>query len=101
MHFLDVKIHQNSTDIYYKDMRTRQCINYCSQTPCIKAFDKRTSWINALYHRAQNICSNKQALDKQSSQIKTFMSWNGYSKRVQNSVIKQIETKKITLKINR
>ena len=88
--FLDVKIHQNSTDIYYKDMHTSQCINYCSQT----TWKRRTSWIKALYHCAHKICNYKQVLDKQSSQIKTFMSWNGYSKRVQNAVIKRIKKNK-------
>ena len=90
MHFLDIKIHQNNTDINYKDTHTGQYIHYRSQTP----WKLKTSWIKALYYRAHKICSNKQALDKQISQIKAFMSWNGYPKRVQNSVIKWIETKK-------
>ena len=90
MHFLDIKIHQNNTDIYYKDTHTGQYIHYRSQTP----WKLKTSWIKALYHRAHKICSNKQALDKQISQIKTFMSWNGYPKQIRNSVIKQIGTNK-------
>ena len=36
--------------------------------------------------------SNKHSLNKQIFQINTFMSWNGYPKRVRNSVIKRIET---------
>ena len=90
MHFLDTKIHQNNTDIYYNDMHMGQYIHYRSQTP----WKLRRSWIEALYHRAHKICSNKQALDKQISQIKMFMSWNGYPKRVRNSVIKRIGTNK-------
>ena len=90
MHFLDTKIHQNNTDIYYNDMYMGQYIQYRSQTP----WKLRRSQIKALYHRAHKICSNKQALDKQISQIKTFMSWNGYPKRVRNSVIKRIGTNK-------
>ena len=85
VHFLDIKIHQNNTDIYYKDTHTDQYINYRSQTP----WKLKTSWIKALYHRA-----NKQALDKQISHIKTFTSWNGYPKRVRNSVIKRLDTNK-------
>ena len=54
----------------------------------------KTLWIKALYHRAHKISSNKQALDKQISQIKTFRPWNGYSERVQNSVIKRLDTNK-------
>ena len=47
-----------------------------------------------MYHCAHKIWSNKQALDEQISQIKTFMLWNGYPKRVWNCIIKQIETNK-------
>ena len=50
--------------------------------------------MKALYHRAHKICSNKQPLDKQISQIKTFMPWNSYPKRVQNFVIKRLDTNK-------
>ena len=31
VHFLDIKIHQNNTDIYYKDTHTCHHINYRSQ----------------------------------------------------------------------
>ena len=41
---------------------------------------------------AHKICSKKQSLNTKISQIKTFMPWNGYSKRVRNSVIKPLET---------
>ena len=80
VHFLDINIHQNNTDTYHKDMHTGQYIHYCSQTP-----RKLKTCIKALHHRAHEICSNKQALDKQISQIKMFISWNGYPKRVQTN----------------
>ena len=78
VHFMDIKIHQNNTDIYHKDTHTGQHIHYRSQKP----WKLKISWIKALHYRAYKICSNKQALDKQMSSIKTFMSWNGYPKRV-------------------
>ena len=71
-------------------MHAGRYINYPSQTP----WNLKTPWIKALYHRAHKICSNKQALNKQISQIKTFMSWNGYQKRVRNFVIKRLEANK-------
>ena len=92
---MDIKIDQNNTDIYYKDTHTDQFVHDRGQTP----WELKTSSIKALYHRAHKICSNKQASDKQISQIKTFMSWNGYPKRVQNSVIKQTETNKLHLRL--
>ena len=88
IHFLDIKIHQNNIDIYYKDTHTGQYIYYRGQAP----WKLKTSWIKALHHRVSKICSNKQSLNKQISQIKTFMSWNGYPKRVQNSIIKRLKT---------
>ena len=54
----------------------------------------KTSWIKALYHSTHKIYSSKQSLNKQISQIKTYMSWNGYPKRVRNSVIKRLEKKR-------
>ena len=87
MHFLDIKIHQNNTDISYKDTHADQCINHRSQI----SRKLKTSWVKSLYHRAHKICSNKQSLNKQVSQLKTFMSWNGYPKRVRNSAVKWLE----------
>ena len=45
-----------------------------------------------MFDNAHKICSNKKSLNKQIFQIKTFLSWNGYPKRVRNSVIKQLQT---------
>ena len=81
LHILDINIHQNNTDTYHKDMHTGQYIHYCSQTP----WKLKTSCIKGLYHRAHKICSNKHVLDKQTSKIKTFISWNGNRKRVQTN----------------
>ena len=76
VHFINIKIHRNKTDNYYKDTHTGHYINYCSQTP----WKLKTSWIKASYHRTPKICSKKQSLNKQISQIKMFMSRNGYRK---------------------
>ena len=63
-------------------------IHYRRQT----SLKPKTSWIKALYNHAHKICSNKKSLNKQISQIKAFMSWNSYPKRVQNSVVKRLQT---------
>ena len=88
MHFLDIKINQNNTYTYYKDTHTGYYIHYRNQTP----WKLKTSWLKALYHYAYKKCSNKQSINKQISQIKTFMSWNGCPQLVRNSVIKRLET---------
>ena len=33
VHFLDIKVDKNHTDIYYKDTHTGQCTSFHSQTP--------------------------------------------------------------------
>ena len=53
VHFLDIKIYQNNTDIYYKDTHTVQYSHYCSQT----RQKLKTSWIKVLYHCANKILS--------------------------------------------
>ena len=59
VHFLDIKIHQNNIDIYYKDTHVGQYINYRIQT-------RRK--LKMSYHRSHRIYSNKQSLNKQISQ---------------------------------
>ena len=78
------------TYIYSKDTHASQYINYHRQTP----WKLKTSWIKALYHRFHRIRSDKQVLNKQISQIKKFMSWNVYPKRVRNPAIKRLEANK-------
>ena len=82
---------KSNTDISYKDTHTGQFNNDRDQT----AWKLKISWIKALYHSAHKTCSSKRSLNKQirikQTQIKMYMSWNGYSKRVQNSVIKRLE----------
>ena len=70
VHFLDIKVDKNHTDIYYKDTHTGQYTSFHSRTPwCLK-----TAWIKAIFHRAKKICSSKQAFQQQINHIKTLMS---------------------------
>ena len=57
VHFLDIKIDKNHTDIYYKETHTGQYTSFHCQTP----WNLKTAWIKALFHRANKICSSKQA----------------------------------------
>ena len=74
VHFLDIKVDKNHTDIYYKDTHTGQCTSFHSQTP----WHLKTAWIEALFHGANKICSSKQTFQQQTNNIKTLMSWNAY-----------------------
>ena len=88
VHFSDIKVDKNHTDIYYKDTHTGQYTSFHSETPwCLK-----TAWIKALFHRANKIRSSKQAFQTQINHIKTLMSWNAYPKHVRNSIINRLKS---------
>ena len=90
VHFLDIKIDRNKTDIYRKDTHTGQYVHFISFEP----WYRKTAWAKCLIERAERICSNKQLLDGQISKIKSFMSWNGYPRYVRNNIIRKLKERK-------
>ena len=88
VHFLDIKINRDETDLFYKTTHTGQYIDFTSQTP----WKLKTACVKALYHRAKKIFSSKRSFLKQVDKIKTFMSWNGYPSHIRNSVIKRLKS---------
>ena len=75
IHFLDIKISADSTDVYCKETHTGQYTYY-------------SSLVN-LSHHAFKICSMKLFND-QITKIKTFMSWNRYPNNVSKFLIKMV-----------
>ena len=49
VHFLDIKIDRNETDLFYKTTHTGQYIDFTSQAP----WKLKTGRVKALYHRAK------------------------------------------------
>ena len=88
VNFLDIKVDENNTDIYCKDTHTEQYTSFHSQTP----WHFKTAWMKALFHRANKICSSKQAFQQQINHTKTLMSWNAYPKYVCNSVTNRLKS---------
>ena len=88
IHFLDIKVDESHTVIYYKDTHTGQYISFHSQTPWLL----KTALIKALFHCANKICSGKQAFQQQINHIKTLMSWNAYPKYVRNFIINRLKS---------
>ena len=84
VHFLDLSIDKNITDLYFKD--TGQYTFFDSFAP----WRFKTAWVKALFSRAHKICSNAQLFDQQVMKLRKFMSWNGFPQRVRNSVIKRL-----------
>ena len=54
VHYLDVKIMNNETGIYYKHTHTSQYMYFYSYTP----WNIKTARVKALYNSATKICSN-------------------------------------------
>ena len=70
VHFLDIKISADGTDIYRKATHTGQYTHFTSFEP----FQRKTAWIRSLLDRAHKICSTKNLFDSQVKNIKSFMS---------------------------
>ena len=81
----------DGTDIYRKDTHTGQYSHFSSFEP---SYSKTAChWVKSLYRRAFKICSTKSHLNNQIEIIKSFMSWNGYLKSIQNLLMKKLKTK--------
>ena len=89
IHFLDIKVSVDGTDIYRKDTHTGQYSYFSSFEP----FYRKTAWVKSLFHHAFKICSTKTLFNKQIEIIKSFVSWNGYPNGVKNFLIKKLKTK--------
>ena len=72
-HYLELKIIDNETDIYYNNTHTGQYMRSSSYTP----WNIKTAWVKALYNRATKICSNQKLLHDRKKKMFSFMSWNG------------------------
>ena len=85
VHYLDLKIIDNETDIYYKDTQTGQYMHFSSYKP----WNIKTAWIKALYNIATKICRNQKLLDDQMKKILSCMSWNGFLNYVSQPLLRR------------
>ena len=84
VHFLDLLIDRNTTDIFYKDIYTGQYINFNSFVPWkLKVF-----WVKSLYSRASKISISRRLLKSQIEMMEQFMSWNGFAKYIRKYLLK-------------
>ena len=82
-HFLDIEICPNGLGIYHKNTQTGQYTNIEFFT----LWRWKTSWITSLTIRAKRICSRNH-LNQEINLIKDYAAWNGFAKRIANSIIK-------------
>ena len=59
VHFLDIEINKNETNMFYKPTHNGQYCHFTSRTP----WRLKTARINALFNRAYKICSNSVYLN--------------------------------------
>ena len=70
VHYLDLKIIDNETDVYYKDTHTGKYMHFSSYA----LWNIKTTWIKALYNRTTKIFSNQKLLHDQMEKTLSFMS---------------------------
>ena len=88
VHYVDIKIIDNETDIYYKNTRTGQYMHFSTFVP----WRIKTAWIKALFHRAVKICSNEVLLNQQIKKISFFMSWNGFPNYISKALLQCLKS---------
>ena len=88
VHYLDLKIIDNETDIYYTDTHTSQYMHFSSYTP----WNIKTVRIKALHNRVTKICSNQKLLDDQMKKLLSFISWNGFSNYVSKPLLSRLKS---------
>ena len=68
IHFLEIAIDKNKTDLYYKAIHTGQYSEINSNI----SWNYKVSWIKSLYHQAEKICSSSEKFRFQVKKIKIF-----------------------------
>ena len=89
IHFLDILISSDNTDVYYKSTHTDQYTHFSSFEP----FFRKIVWFKFLFHRASKLCSTSQLFENQIRKLKIFMSWNGFPRAVRNLLISKLKNK--------
>lgn len=72
VHFLDLLINKNLTDLYFKETHTGQYTSFSSFTQ----WRLKTAWVKSLFSRAFKICSSSTLFQNQVKRINKFLSWN-------------------------
>ena len=88
VHYLDIKIIDNETDIHYKERHTGQYMDFSTFAP----WRIKTAWIKALFHRAVKICSNEVLLNQQIKKILLFMSSNGFPTYISKALLQRLKS---------
>ena len=92
IHFLDILISSDNTDVYYKTIHTEHTGQY-THFSSFEPFSRKTAWVKSLFHRASKLCSTSQLFENQIRKLKYFMSSNGFPRAIRNLLISKLRNK--------
>ena len=69
IHFLDILISSDNTDVYYKSTHTGQYTHFSSFEP----FFRKIVWVKSSFHHASKLCSTSQPFENQIRKLKMFV----------------------------
>ena len=81
-HFLDIEITPAGLKIFRKDTFTGHYTDFSSFVP----WSHRISWMRSLVYRTKRIC-DKDLFKRGIREIKDFASWNGFPRKIRNTLI--------------
>ena len=92
VHYLDIKIVDNETSIYFKDTHTHthtcQFTHFSSYAP----WRIKTAWVKALFQRAVKICSTEELLNQQIKKISFFMWYDGFPNYISKALLRRLKS---------
>lgn len=89
VHFLDVNISRNKTEVYLKETDTVQYAHYTINT----LWRFKVAWIQSLYHRARKICIKKVLFKNQIwINYKLTAVWSSYPKYINKLILNNIDS---------
>ena len=89
IHFLDILISVENTNVYHKSTYTGQYTNFMSFEP----FSHKTAWIKSLFHHTFMICNNSRLFENQITKLEAFMSWDGFPCAIKSLLIAKLRDK--------
>ena len=88
VHYLDIKILDNETDIYFKDTHPCKYMYFSSYA----LWRIKTAWVEELFQRAGKICGNDKLLNQKIKKVSLFMSWNKFLKYFSKALLSRLKS---------
>ena len=93
VHYLQIKIVDNETHIYFKDICTGQYTHFSSYA----SWRIKTAPVKASFQWAVKICSTEELLNQQIKKISLYMSWNGFPNYISKALLHYLKSNVMSL----